>query len=66
MDNVKPIIQVNDIFLYGKYKGTLLVATSQDGNRNVVPLAFALIEGEIEESWSWFLFNLRHRIVKDH
>ena len=58
MDNIKPIIQVDGTFLYGKYKGMLLVATSQDGNRNVVPLAFALVEGETEQSWSWFLFNL--------
>ena len=65
LDNVKPIIQVDGTFLYGKYKGTLLVATSQDGNRNVVPLAFALVEGETEQSWSWFLFNLRRHVVKD-
>ena len=50
MDNVKPIIQVDDTFLYGKYRGTLLVATLQDGNRNMVPLAFVLVEGEIKQS----------------
>ena len=65
LDHVKPIIQVDGTFLYGKYKGTLLVATSQDGNRNVVPLAFALVEGESEQAWSWFLFNLRRRVVKN-
>ena len=66
MANVKPIIQVDGTFLYGRYRGTLLVATSQDGNRNVVPLAFALVEGETEEAWSWFLYNLRRRVVKSH
>ena len=63
--HLKAIIQVNETFLYGKYKGTLLVTTSQDGNQNVVPIAFALVEGENEQSWSWFLHNLRRRVVKD-
>ena len=48
--NVKPIIQVNDTFLCKKYKGTLLVTTSQDDNCNMVPLAFVLVEGEAEQS----------------
>ncbi|KAL5128684.1 hypothetical protein HKD37_14G040884 [Glycine soja] len=40
----KPIIQVDDTHLYGKYSGTLLMATSQDGNGGVLPLAFAVVE----------------------
>ncbi|KAH1192929.1 hypothetical protein GmHk_19G054066 [Glycine max] len=41
----KPIIQVDDTHLYGKYWGTLLMATSQDGNGGVLSLAFAVVEG---------------------
>ncbi|KAL5180790.1 hypothetical protein HKD37_01G001850 [Glycine soja] len=40
----KPIIQVDGTHLYGKYRGTLLMATSQDGNGGVLPLAFAVVE----------------------
>ncbi|KAL5154495.1 hypothetical protein HKD37_19G053842 [Glycine soja] len=40
----KPIIQVDRTHLYGKYRGTLLMATSQDGNGGVLPLAFAVVE----------------------
>ncbi|KAH1261728.1 hypothetical protein GmHk_02G004531 [Glycine max] len=40
----KPIIQVDDTHLYDKYRGTLLMATSQDGNCGVLPLAFAVVE----------------------
>ena len=47
LDHVKPIIQVNGTFLYGKYKCTLLVATLQDDNRNVVSIVFALVEGTL-------------------
>nr|XP_027188644.1 uncharacterized protein LOC101501977 [Cicer arietinum] len=38
----KPIIQVD--WLYDKYKGTLLVAVAQDGNDNVIPIAYAIVE----------------------
>ncbi|XP_072066836.1 uncharacterized protein [Arachis hypogaea] len=41
----KPIIQIDGTHMYGKYKGALLVAISQDGNGNIVPLAFAVVEG---------------------
>ncbi|XP_061371643.1 uncharacterized protein LOC133314212 [Gastrolobium bilobum] len=41
----KPVIQVDGTHLYGKYKGTLLIATTQDGNDEVLPLAFAVVEG---------------------
>ncbi|XP_028772068.1 uncharacterized protein LOC114729244 [Neltuma alba] len=58
--HLKPIIQVDGTFLYGKYKGTLLMAISQDGDRNVVPLAFAVVEGETRSAWTWFLYHVRH------
>ena len=48
----KPIIQIDGTHLYGKYRGTLLMATSQDGNGGVLPLAFAIVEGETLTAWS--------------
>ncbi|KAL5162516.1 hypothetical protein HKD37_07G019624 [Glycine soja] len=59
----KPIIQVDGRHLYGKYRGTLLMATSQDGNGGVLPLAFAVVEGETLIAWSWFLAHLREHIT---
>ncbi|KAH1233709.1 hypothetical protein GmHk_09G026094 [Glycine max] len=59
----KPIIQVDDTHLYGKYRGTLLMATSQDGNGGVLPLAFAVVEGETLTAWSWFLAHLREHVT---
>ncbi|XP_040954900.1 uncharacterized protein [Gossypium hirsutum] len=56
----KPIVQDDGTFLYGKYKETLLLAISQDGNRNILPLAFAIVEGETKEAWAFFLTNLRN------
>jgi len=59
----KPIIQVDGTHLYGKYRGTLLMATSQDGNGGVLPLAFAIVEGETLTAWSWFLAHLREHMT---
>ena len=42
----KPIVQVDGTWLYGKYRGTLLLAVAQDGNGNIFPIAYALVEGE--------------------
>ncbi|KAL4294292.1 hypothetical protein AHAS_Ahas18G0213500 [Arachis hypogaea] len=34
-----------------------------DGNGNIMPLAFALIEGEIADAWNFFLSHLRTHVV---
>ncbi|XP_015963928.1 uncharacterized protein LOC107487745 [Arachis duranensis] len=60
----KPLVQVDGTHLYGKYKGTLLVAVAQDGNQNIVPIAFALVEGETVDAWHFFLRNLRTYVVR--
>ncbi|KAL5146098.1 hypothetical protein HKD37_06G015985 [Glycine soja] len=62
----KSIIQVDGTFLYGKYRGTLLMATTQDGNDYVLPLAFVVVKGETLTAWSWFLAHMcEHATDKD-
>ncbi|XP_016199456.1 uncharacterized protein LOC107640450 [Arachis ipaensis] len=71
-----PAYQGNDLVdgthLYGKYKGCLLVAVSQDANNNIVLIAFAIVEGETSDAccarsngaWSppraFHMFCIRH------
>ncbi|XP_016195371.1 uncharacterized protein LOC107636366 [Arachis ipaensis] len=59
----KPVVQVDRTHLYGKYKSCLLVAVSQDGNNNIVPIAFAIVERETSDAWNFFLSNLRQHVV---
>nr|XP_025611889.1 uncharacterized protein LOC112705268 [Arachis hypogaea] len=59
----KPLVQVDGTHLYEKYKGALLVAVAQDGNQNIVPIAFAIVEGETADAWEFFLSNLRRYVV---
>jgi hypothetical protein len=48
----RPIVSVDTTFLTGKYKGTLIVVIGMTTENQLLPLAFALIEGENNESWS--------------
>ncbi|XP_015946669.1 uncharacterized protein LOC107471695 [Arachis duranensis] len=54
---------IDGTHLYGKYGGTLLIAIAQDGNSNILPVAFALVEGENAESWTFFLSHLRQHVT---
>uniref|UniRef100_A0A0V0GKM5 Putative ovule protein n=1 Tax=Solanum chacoense TaxID=4108 RepID=A0A0V0GKM5_SOLCH len=50
------IIRVDGCHLKGHQKGSqLLTAVGIDGNDNIYPIALAVVEGELKETWSWFL-----------
>uniref|UniRef100_K3XQJ4 MULE transposase domain-containing protein n=1 Tax=Setaria italica TaxID=4555 RepID=K3XQJ4_SETIT len=57
------VFSIDGTFLIGKYRGTLLIAISCDANNMLVPLAFALVERENNDSWGWFLRLVRIHVV---
>jgi len=61
---MRKLIVVDGIFLKGKYLGTLLLATTQDGNFNIFPLAFAIVDTENDASWEW-LFRQLSCVIPD-
>ncbi|XP_016173466.1 uncharacterized protein LOC107615969 [Arachis ipaensis] len=63
-EGIKIMHRVDGTHLYGKYKGALLVVVSQDGNKNIVPLAFAIVEGKTADVWYFFQNNLRRNVVR--
>ncbi|XP_028109395.1 uncharacterized protein LOC114308100 [Camellia sinensis] len=53
-----PLLFLDGTFLKGKYKGQLLAATVKDGNNDLFPVAFAIVDSETKVNWSWFLHEL--------
>ena len=46
----RPVISINGIHLYGKYKGKLLIAMATNANNEIFPLAFAVVDDETRAS----------------
>jgi hypothetical protein len=46
----RPLVLVDGTFLIGKYKGVLMIVVRVDPDNQLVPLAFALAEGENDDS----------------
>ena len=44
----------------------LLVATAIDGNSNLYPIAFGIVDSENEQSWEWFMRQLKVVVADDN
>ncbi|KAK2458871.1 MuDR family transposase [Trifolium repens] len=53
-----PIVALGGIQLKSKYLSTVLSATSFDADGGLFPLAFAVVDVENDESWTWFMSEL--------
>ncbi|XP_048133712.1 uncharacterized protein LOC115725873 [Rhodamnia argentea] len=49
------VIGLDGCFLKTGMKGMLLCAVGRDGNNQMFPIAWAVVEVESEASWTWFL-----------
>nr|KAJ0223739.1 hypothetical protein LSAT_V11C200088090 [Lactuca sativa] len=61
----RPMINIDGTHLYGKYKGTMMIAMGVDGNNQILPLAFAIKENKAYDSWNWFLSYIKIHVVKE-
>src|SRR5438132_10410486 len=59
----RPVLCVDGTFLSGKYHGTLLTALSADATNKILPIAFAYVESENNDTWLWFLTLIKTRVV---
>ncbi|XP_019261045.1 PREDICTED: protein FAR1-RELATED SEQUENCE 4-like [Nicotiana attenuata] len=55
----KPVVVVDVTFLKSAYKGTLLIASTQDPAGNILPLAYAIVDSENNASWEWFFARFK-------
>lgn len=57
----KPLIGLHACFLNGGYGGKLMFAIDRDGNNQIFPIAYVVVEVETKDSWEWFL----HLLLED-
>ena len=61
----RPVISIDGTHMYGKYEIKLLIAVGVDGNDNILPLAFGIVDKESKEAWKWFFRKLSAHVIKD-
>ncbi|KAA0054420.1 MuDRA-like transposase [Cucumis melo var. makuwa] len=59
---IRPVIVMDGTFLKNKYRGQLIVAVFLDGNSQIYPLAFGVVDRETDDSIQWFLEKLKRAI----
>ncbi|PIA37919.1 hypothetical protein AQUCO_02900047v1 [Aquilegia coerulea] len=58
----RPLLFLDSTPLNSKYQGMLLSATSADGNDDIFPVAFAIVDAETDDNWHWFLIQLKSSV----
>ncbi|XVF34563.1 hypothetical protein REPUB_Repub18cG0069500 [Reevesia pubescens] len=62
----RPLLFLEAIPLKSKYHEILLTATALDGDDEIFPVAFAIVDVENDDSWHWFLEQLRSAVSTSH
>ncbi|CAH9125380.1 unnamed protein product, partial [Cuscuta epithymum] len=65
LNGCRPLIGLDGCFLKGVTKGQLLAAVGVDGNDQMVPIAWAVVDKENKNNWKWFLCWLAHELDLD-
>ena len=64
----RPLIGLDGCHVKGPYPGQILSAVGIDANNQMFPIAYAVVESECKDSWSWFIDMLMKdlQIVNTH
>ena len=52
------VIGLDGSFLKGQVKGEILTAIGRDADNHVYPIAWAVVNVENKDNWTWFIDNL--------
>ncbi|KFK40955.1 hypothetical protein AALP_AA2G066100 [Arabis alpina] len=63
-DYMRRVILLDGTHLHGRYGGCMLTASAQDGNYQIFPLAYAIVDSENDKSWEWF-FSCLSKVISD-
>ena len=62
LSRCRRVIGVDGCFFKGACNGELICALGRDANNQIYPIAWAVVEKETENSWTWFLGLLQKDI----
>ena len=62
----RSLLSIDSTHLFEKYKDTLLIATRVDVEDGLYSLAFAVVEGETQAAWHWFISRIYDLIPRVH
>ncbi|GKE54998.1 pentatricopeptide repeat-containing protein [Tanacetum coccineum] len=51
----RPVIALDGCFLKKPHVGEILIVVGRDGNNHIYPIAWAVVNVENKDNWSWFL-----------
>ena len=54
-EGCRKVIGLDGCFLKTETKGQLLSGVGKDGNNQMFPIAWGVVEGENQISWTWFI-----------
>ncbi|KAM0827600.1 hypothetical protein ACQ4PT_068095 [Festuca glaucescens] len=63
--STRPFIGLDGCFVKLTTGQQILAATGRDGNNNIFPIAFRLVDKEDKTSWTWFLNQLKAAIGEE-
>ncbi|KAJ9544543.1 hypothetical protein OSB04_024250 [Centaurea solstitialis] len=58
LENLRPVLIIDDAHLKGEYLGTTFLVVAMDGN-NIVPIALGVCRSETVDEWTWLLNKLK-------
>ncbi|KAG7559290.1 Transposase MuDR plant [Arabidopsis thaliana x Arabidopsis arenosa] len=62
---MRKVIVIDGVHLRGNYGGCVITASAQDGNFQIFPVAFGIVDSENDRAWEWFLTMLRQILPND-
>uniref|UniRef100_A0ACD5X716 Uncharacterized protein n=1 Tax=Avena sativa TaxID=4498 RepID=A0ACD5X716_AVESA len=65
LNGCRPFIGLDGCHVKTTTGQQILAATGRDGNNNIYPIAFGLVDKEDKASWTWFLTQLKYALGGD-
>ncbi|XP_049349071.1 uncharacterized protein LOC125813646 [Solanum verrucosum] len=64
-DHCRPIVVVDTSHLKSTYTGAFVSASTLDEARNILPLAYGVIDSENDASWAWFFEQFKEAYANE-